>query len=161
MTRAERRWHVGEWPPLAWVETAVKGIAQVLGIVALVRAWGDDISSPDGARLAQVVILAAMSLGLLAAIADRLAMREIVSMVFVVPNVVAHSGMLFALATASGPGRLFPWFCVAMIAGECAKLAFLRTSGFRVREISPAVVTGLTTAYAAGYGVLLLLELAV
>jgi hypothetical protein len=161
VTAADRRWYVGEWPPLAWVETAFKGVAQVLGIVALARAWGDDVSWPDGARLAQLVILAVMSLGLLGAVADRIAMREIVSMVFVVPNIVAHWGMVFALATIPGPGSLFAWFCALMLAGEFAKLAFLRTSGFRVRDISPAVVTGLTAAYAAGYGVLLLLELAV
>lgn len=154
-------WHVARWTGLGWAETLVKGAAQVVALVAFARCLDGDLGWPSGARLAQFVILALLSLGLLAAIADRIAMREVVSMVFVITNNLAHWGMLVALATIPGPGALFPWFCALMLAGEVVKLAFLTTSGFRVRNVSPAVVLGLTVLYAAGYAGMLLLELAV
>jgi hypothetical protein len=155
---SERGWHVGRWGPLGWAETAVKGAAQVIGIVALARAAGDPSSDPGGLLLAQLVILGVLSLGLVAAIADRVMEREIISMAFVIPNNVAHWGMAYALATTPGPGRLLAVFCALMLAGEAIKLAFLARTGYRVRTASPGVVYGLTVFYAAGYAVILVLD---
>ena len=154
-----RRWHVATWPPLAWLETAVKGVAQIIGIVILIDALGDPVRRPNGTRLAEVTLLALVSLGLLAAIADRVAEREVIAMAFVVPNNVAHWGVTVALLTVPGPGDLAAAFFALMLLGELVKLAFLRTSGYRVREVPPRVVTALTGAYAAAYAVLLVLHL--
>lgn len=153
-------WHVARWPALAWVETAVKGAAQVVGIVALVRSFGGDIGRPHGARLVEVILLAGLSLGLLGAIADRVVEREVVAMAFVIPNNIAHWGVVLALMTVPGPGSLATLFFALMFAGELAKLAFLRTSGYRVRDLSPALVVGLTGAYAAGYALLFVIDVA-
>lgn len=146
-------WHVARWPALAWLETAVKGAAQVVGIVALARAIGGDIAQPHGMRLAEVVILAVLSLGLLGAIVDRVSEREVIAMAFVIPNNVAHWGVLVALVTSPGPGRLAAIFFALMFTGELIKIAFLRTSGYRVRDLSPTLVVGLTATYAVGYAV--------
>lgn len=154
-----RGWYVGSWPPLAWVETAVKGAAQVVGIVVLARALGDEVAWPDGVRLAELILLGVLSLGLVGAIGDRLVEREVVGMAFVISNNVAHWGLVFALATLPGPGALAAIFFALMTAGELVKLAFLATSGYRVRKVPPRVVAGLTATYATAYAVLLGLDL--
>lgn len=75
----EKRWHIAKWPPLAWLETGIKLIALVIGIAALAAALSaGEFSLPGGARLAQLIVMTLLSLGLVAAIFDRIAVRELV-----------------------------------------------------------------------------------
>ena len=155
-----RSWYVGRWGPLGWVETALKAAAQVTAFVAFAQAAGDGLSWPDGGlRRAQLILLSVLSLGLVAAIADRIAMREVISMAFVIPNVLAHLAMVAAIASVPGPGGQLVVFCLLMITGELVKIGFFATSGMRVRDVAPRVVIGLTAVYAAGYLAILLIEL--
>jgi len=48
-----------------------------------------------------------------------------------------------------------------MLAGDLVKLAFLATSDFTVRAVPPAVVYGLTSVYAVGYVVLIVIAAAI
>jgi hypothetical protein len=151
---------VAGWPPLAWLETAVKLVALAMGVTALVRATSTGLFwLPGGARLAQLIILAALSLGLVAAIFDRLAEREIVAMIFVVVNNLGHWSMVVALASKPGPGGLLPAFAGLMLLGDLVKLVFLKVHDFAVRDTPRAALYGLTLFYAAGYAALLVLEL--
>lgn len=155
-----KTWHVASWPPLAWLETVVKLAALTLGIVALGQALsGGAFALPGGLRLAQFIILAFVSLGLVAAIFDRLIEREIVAMAFVVINNLGHWGMVAALASKPGPGGLLPAFAGLMLLGDLVKLVFLRVHDFSVRDTPKTALYGLTLAYVAGYAILLILEL--
>jgi hypothetical protein len=157
---ASPRWHVASWPPLAWLETAVKLVALILGVVALVQALvGGAFALPGGLRLAQLIILAFLALGLVAAILDRLAEREIVAMIFVVVNNLGHWGMVVALASEPGPGGLLLAFAGLMLLGDLVKLVFLRVHDFSVRDTPRVMLFGLTSVYVVGYLVILLLEL--
>jgi hypothetical protein len=72
--RNEEEWYVAEWSPLAWLETGMKAIALVRSIVAAIRALvGGGLAFPSGLRLAQLIVQRLLSLGLIAAIFDRLA----------------------------------------------------------------------------------------
>jgi hypothetical protein len=154
-----KKWHVAQWPPLAWLETALKLVAIAIGIVALAQALaGGAFVLPDGLRRAQLIILAFLSLGLVAAIFDRIAEREIVAMVFVLLNNLGHWGMVVALVSVPGPGTLLVAFVTLMLAGDLVKLVFLRVHGFTVRDMPPAVLYGLTSIYVASYLAILLLE---
>jgi len=51
---------------------------------------GGAFGLPNGVRLVQWIVLAILSLGLVAAIFDRLAGREIVAMAFVLLNNLGH-----------------------------------------------------------------------
>jgi hypothetical protein len=155
-----KRWYVAPWPPLAWLETGIKLVAIVVGIVALIQTLSAGVFVlPSGLRLAQWVVLILLSLGLLAAIMDRVLMREIVSMAFVILNNLGHWGMVVALAGEPGPGVLLPLFAGLMLAGDVVKLVFLRVHDFEVRDTPRAVLFGLTSVYVVGYLVLLLLQL--
>lgn len=155
---AQKSWHIASWPPLAWLETVIKLIALALGISALFRAISAaGLALPSGLPLIQLIILALLSLGLLAAIFDRLADREIVAMIFVVLNNLGHWGMALALLTAvAAPVALF---AALMLLGDLIKLIFIRRHNFTVREVPPTVLYGLTSTYILGYAALLLLEL--
>lgn len=155
-----RGWHVAKWPLLAWLETVIKLAAIVIGTVALVQAQSTGTYGlPSGLRMAQFIILTLLSLGLLAAIFDRISEREIVGMVFILLNNLGHWGMVVALASEPGPGALLIAFAGLMLAGDLVKLVFLRVHNYSVRDTPPAVVFGLTAAWAMGYLLILFLEL--
>lgn len=161
MTARERpAWRVGDWGLLGWLETALKAAGVLVGVGALLASLDGPVDGPSGVRLAQVVVLGVLSAGLLAGIADRLLEREVVGVVFVPAMVVGHVAMTVALARDGGLGDALVAFAALMLAGDLVKLAFLATSGFRVRDLPPGAVYGLTGAYAAGYVALLVMQAA-
>jgi hypothetical protein len=101
--------------------------------------------------VAELALIGIATLGLLAAIGDRLVEREIVAMVFVAFNNLAHVSLLASLVTTAGPGHLLAAFALLMTCGELVKIRFLRSTGFTVRSTPASVVMGLTTAYAVVY----------
>lgn len=155
-----RGWHVDRWPPLAWLETAIKLVAIIIGIVALGQGLsGGTFGLPGGIWLVQWIVLMLLSLGLVAAIFDRLAEREIVAMAFVLLNNLGHWGMVVALAAKPGPGWLLPAFAALMLVGDLVKVVFLKVHDFTVRDTPAVVLYGLTSVYVIGYLLILILEL--
>jgi hypothetical protein len=150
-------WHVAKWSTLAWIETIVKAIAILIGVVALVNSFHGSFEFPTGSRLVQFIVLGILSLGLIAAIFDRLSRREIVSMVFVVFNNLGHWGMLVALAFIPGPGTFLVYFSALMLVGDLVKLASFKIDNFTQSGVSSATLNGLTSFYLIGYAVLLIL----
>jgi hypothetical protein len=155
-----RGWHIAQWPPLAWLETGIKLAAIVIGIVALVQALVTaNFRFPTDLRLIQFATLLILSIVLLAAILDRYLEREIVAMVFVLLNNLAHWGMVVSLASQPGPGWLLLAFVALMPAGDAVKLVFLRVEDFSIRDTARLMLFGLTSFYIVGYLVVLLSEL--
>lgn len=157
-TRRPGGWHVARWGPLGWTETVLKGGGVAVGVAALLVALGEPADGASGARLAQVIILGLLSVGLVAAIADRVADREVIGVVFVIAMNLGHWCMTVALARDGDLAGYLVAFSALMLAGDLVKLVFLRATGFRVRDISPAVVYGLTGSYILGYVALLVLQ---
>ena len=151
-------WHVAKWSSLAWLETIIKSIAILIGIAALVNALSNGtFELPPGVQLAQSVVLGILSLGLVAAIFDRLSQRDIVSMVFVIFNNLGHWGMLIALAFIPGPAALLVYFSVLMLVGDLVKLASFKMDKFSLSGVSSTTLYGLTGFYVVGYAILLML----
>jgi hypothetical protein len=153
---SSRSWHIAHWPLLAWLETIIKLAALTIGIIAGINALSvGGFALPTGLQLAQFVILLVLSLGLIAAIFDRIADREIIAMIFVVVNNVGHWGMLLGLATGS---EYLLWFAGLMLLGDLVKLWFIRMHDFTVRDYAPRILYILTLVYVGGYMLLVLLE---
>jgi hypothetical protein len=150
-SRQAAAWHVARWGTLGWLETGVKSLAFLCAYVALATSISSGWSTPRGMRVAELALIGIATLGLLAAIGDRLVEREIVAMVFVVFNDLAHLSLLASLLTTAGPGHLLAAFALLMTCGELVKMRFLRSTGFTVRSTPASVVMGLTTAYAVVY----------
>jgi hypothetical protein len=144
-------WHVARWGPLGWIETGVKSLAFLCAYVALASSITTGWSTPRGARVAELTLIGIATVGLMAAIGDRLLEREVIAMVFVCFNNLAHLALLVSLLTTDGPGRLLTAFALLMICGELVKIRFLHSTGFTVRTTPASVVIGLTAAYALVY----------
>jgi len=156
MTKPAVKWHIAKWPPLAWLETIIKLVALIIGISAGVMALAvGEFALPAGTELAQFIILIILSLGLITAIFDRIADREIIAMIFVVLNNLGHWGMVLGLAAAS---EWLLWFAGFMLLGDLVKLLFIRVNQFTVRDFSPRILYALTLFYVGGYALLILLE---
>ncbi|GEM_PF-4787595 len=158
LANPEGVWFVARMGLWEWLETLVK-----LGAVGT-ALWGLSVAVAEGwspgfhGRTAQIAVLGATSLGILAAVVDRLATREVVSMAFVLANNVGHWGMTAALVGGLGEGGPLVLFCSAMLVGDLVKLTFFARSGLTVRDAPRAAVLGGTGLFAACYLGVLLLE---
>ena len=148
---SEKRWHVGDYGWLGWAETGVKAVAFAVAFVAVAHALDRELATPHGIHVFELIVLGVAELGLVLAIGDRIIERELIALGFVLFANAAHLCMLFAILSVPGPGVLLSAFCALMFAGEMIKLGFLRSTGFRVREVAPVVVQGLVAAYAVIY----------
>lgn len=157
---ASAPWRVGEWGPLGWLETVLKAGGIGVGVAALLTATGRAADGAGGLRLVQVIVLGLLSAGLVVAVADRLAEREVIGISFVPFMIAGHVCMTIALARDGDLGGFVVAFALLMLAGDLVKLGFLATTGFRVRDIPRAAVFGLTGTYAVGYAALLLMQAA-
>ncbi len=157
-TAPQKHWHVDRWPPLAWLETVIKLAALAIGIGAFVKAVTvGDFAVPDGARLAQFIVLIVLALGLVVAIFDRIIERELIAMGFAIVNNAGHWGMIVALASGWDARNALIVFALLMMAGDLVKIVFLWHDHYRTRDTPAAVMYGLTLSYVAGYAILLLL----
>jgi hypothetical protein len=158
----QKRWHITNWPTLAWIETALKLAAIATALVTAGSLLpGINFMPPTGKTWIQVVILGVLSLGLLAAIYDRLLEREIIAMIFVILNNLGHWGMTLLLLQFPKPTLTLLLFSSLMLAGDLVKLAFLFTTDYTVRDLPKSILYILTGIYTSGYIALLLIELLV
>ncbi len=152
-------WFIARMGAWEWTETILK-----LGAIG-VAVWAFALSLTEGfvpslaARLPQVVVMGLASLGILAAIGDRLLTKEITSMVFVLLNNVGHWGMTAALVGGLGTSTPVVAYCAAMLAGDLVKLSFFLRTGLTVRSAPRGAVLGATALYTAAYLAVLILEL--
>jgi hypothetical protein len=152
----EHSWHIGDYHPLAWAETAVKAVAFVIAYVAFVHALDRGVHSPSGVRIAELVLLGAAELGILLTIVDRVLERELIAVGFVLFNNAAHASMLYALLAVPGPGGLLSIFCALMLGGEAIKWRWLHEERPPIRQLSLMAAQAFVVAYAAVYLVALI-----
>ncbi len=155
-----KQWHIGDWSALGWLETGIKLIAFIAAILALINALSNEtFSAPSGVRLIQVIVLAVLSLGLTVGIVDRYSQREIIAMIFILINNLAHWGMVYALLTVPGPGNLILVFTALMILGDLVKIFWLYVSGYTQNGYPQSILYGLTGTFVVGYLIIFLLAL--
>ena len=174
-TTTLKKWHIGNWTGLGWPETGIKLAADGVAFIALLyMVGGADFRFWGGVYDLRVIILALMALGLTFAIADRYLEKEIIATLFVISNVIAHWGMVYALWRQPGsnllslinyqPQNLLPWqllpiFAALMLIGDLVKIVFLRRTKFTVRGYDQHVLVYLTGSFVVGYALILILSL--
>lgn len=146
-------WWINRWPFLGWLETFLKVIAWFYAS----RISAPNFASPD-TRSAEIfrtsaltnsaeiwIFLLATAL-ITAAVFDRLFYREIISMVFVLPNNWAHWTVFRALvngAASKGHGAVshtdLRIFCWLMFAGDIVKLVFFAVHDFNIANVAKYV----------------------
>ncbi len=123
-------WRVAKWGPLGWLETALKGIGIMTGIIAFFSAGSGPLllaDNPNPPLLAYAGVLVAVVISILGA---RVIQQEIVSIVFALFNIVGHAGMFIAIARGADLGALPVLFGAAYVAGEIVKQRFLAVTGY-------------------------------
>jgi hypothetical protein len=159
-TASPRQWYIASYPTLAWIETVVKAFAMVIGIAALlISLLKGSFALPTGVRLAELTVMTILATGLVAAIFDRILDREIVAMVFVLFNNLAHWGIVTSILFLRDANPYLVPFCAVMAVGDMVKTIFLKAHSFQVRDIPQFILFGLTALYLAGYTIVLTLEL--
>lgn len=155
-----KKWHIAQWPTLAWIETLIKLVALGVALTAAFNAvTRGSVQLPSGKNRVELIIMAVLSLGLLVAICDRILEREIIAIAFVILNNLGHWGMAAALLTKPIPDQALLLFSLLMLFGDLVKLTFLKVHDFDVRDAPKIVLYGLTGFYIVGYLALAILEL--
>jgi len=155
----QKTWHFDHWPFLAWVETVIKFSAFLVALVTIIRLLpGLPLSAPIGKTTILSIIQGILSMGLIAAIFDRLKEKEIIAMGFVVFNNLAHWSALILLFSKQPPISALQLFWLLMLIGDLVKILFLYAHNFTVRNTPRAAMFGLTGFYILGYGLLLLIS---
>ncbi len=151
-------WHISDWSVLGWIETGLKIIAFFFaGMIFISALKFGNFHLPSVGLF--VIIQIILSLGLVAAIFDRLKEKEMIAMIFIVVNNLAHWGIVYALFTQINNSFYLLMFFVFMLAGDLIKIVFIKTSKFTVRDLPKSVIYGLTTFYIIGYSIQILILL--
>ena len=146
----QRGWHVANWGPWGWAETAVKLVAIVVAVVSL--ADGAALAVADDHRLTYW-ILVGVAVGYVLAIADRLMDRELVALAFLAANLVGHWSLVLVMGLDGWPGSVVVAFALLMLLGDLIKIAYFAVTGQSVRNLPPAVPIALTTTLVVAYAV--------
>jgi hypothetical protein len=137
-------WWVNRWPLLGWLETVVKLFA--FAVAAHVPLRNPAPYSPPRSPLdrasfyCETVLMFGAAVLLSLAIFDRLLLyREVISMVFVFPNMWAHWNIFFAMYRCGRDGISvghFRIFCLLMLAGDVVKLVFFAVHDFSMLNVA-------------------------
>ncbi len=159
-TTGIREWHIAKWSALAWLETVIKSIAIAIGIYVFIQALSNgSFAWPVGFELVQFLILVLLSIGLVAAIFDRIHRREIISMIFMIFNNIGHWGITATMLFVPGPGISYIYFIILMLVGDFVKMASFKIDQFSLPGVSRATLYSLTGVYLFGYFLILLFEI--
>lgn len=134
-------WRVINWGIYGWIETALKGIALVMGIAAALNTPSDAPLTLTGhPRLLAVLLLFGLSLGTLVQLTFRFIQREVISVLFAVLNTAGHAGLVLALLRDPAMQIVPLLFCGFYLLGELAKQRFLRTTGYTEGGVDSATI---------------------
>ncbi|MDD2353359.1 MAG: hypothetical protein PHX56_07390 [Atribacterota bacterium] len=147
-------WYIHNWTFLGWVETIIKTIAIIIGILSFYLSFdSQDWVIPSGVQLVQLLVLGLLSLGIFFAIFNRWKNKEIISMFFVILNNIGHWGMFLSLLRDTGWFYL-PYFALLMMLGDLVKILFLKQTGYTERNILPSLFIYATLVFVIGYGLI-------
>ncbi|KAJ8904180.1 hypothetical protein NDN08_000707 [Rhodosorus marinus] len=147
-------WWLNRWPFLGWLETFLKVAAWIYAAKTPVADSENMI--PYGAALYKYEVWALVSLAILmvAAIGDRIFYREIISMIFVLPQmssaVVVARALLKGRRAVSAPNlRLYMWL---QFLGDLVKLVFFVVHDFKIKKVAKWILYTLQFYFFLCYG---------
>lgn len=124
-------WHIAKWGFLGWLETGLKAIGIIAGLIALTQtvATGSIEIAGVGHGLT-LVLLAIATLVTLIVFVFRITQREIISIIYALFNALGHLAMLYHVVNTPDSTILPIVFGISYVLGELVKQRFLVTSGY-------------------------------
>lgn len=151
-------WHMGEWGFWGWLETAVKGLGILIGFVAFFDGLSaDEFIFGDHPHLAAVILLALLTVGMIAPLVLRYTQKEVVSMAYAILNFLGHGALLFGLLRQPDQERYVVLFGAAFVIGELVKQRFLTITGYAEMGQTTQQMLNYSRIVAAVYLVLIIL----
>ncbi len=124
-------WHNEAWGTWGYIETILKLVGIVAGVIAFTQTSGTNgLVIGGNPHLAAVALLALMTLGMIFTLFIRYTQKESLSFAFAVVNVVGHLALLIALLRVPSSMTLAVLFGLMFVLGSAAKIRFLGLSGY-------------------------------
>lgn len=159
-------WWVNRWPLLGWLETILKVAAFAVAVyvplpnppsVSTTRSHLDRASF-----YCETFLMFGAAVILSLAVFDRVFLyREVISLIFVFPNMWAHWRVFLTMywyGRAGISARYFRMFCLLMLSGDIVKLLFFAVHDFSMLNIARYVLYLLVFCFAGLYTLVLILD---
>lgn len=159
-------WWVNRWPLLGLLETILK-------VAAFVVAFFVPLTNPPpfstprshldlASFYCETFLMFGASVVLSLAILDRVFLyREVISLIFVFPNMWAHWRVFMAMYRYGRAGisaRHFRMFCLLMLSGDIVKLLFFAVHDFSMLNVARYILFLLVFCFAVLYTLVLALD---
>lgn len=159
-------WWVNRWPLLGWLETILKLTAFAVAVYVPLPnppPFSPPRSHVDRASFyCETFLMFGAAVLLSLAIFDRVFLyREVISLLFVFPNMWAHWHVFLAMFRYGRAGisaRYFRMFCLLMLSGDVVKLLFFAMHDFSMLNIARYVLYLLVFCFAGLYTLVLVLD---
>lgn len=149
-------WHVANWGLWGWVETVLKLTGIAAAIIAFFNSPADaDLITGGSPRLAALIILGLLAVGMTGAFIWRIIQQEIISVIFSVFNVTGHFAALTALLRDPSQTTLLVVFALFFVLGELAKQRFLMITQYTEGGQTPETVVAFARGTLGTYILLL------
>ena len=126
-----KSWHVANWGFWGWLETGLKLVGIVAGYIAFFNSSAVSTMTIGGSpRLAAIILVALLTLAMIAVIYMRITQKELISIGYSILNALGHISLLIALLRVPEQRTLPIIFAVMFVLGELAKQRFLAISGY-------------------------------
>jgi hypothetical protein len=159
MQASTQGWHTEQWGTWGWIETGLKAIGLLAGVIGLVAALTSEARGSDP-HVAGLILLVLLVLSALAQLGIRFMQRETISLLFAVANLIGHAALLIALLTSPNQSAWAVALGVFFVLGQLAKLQFLRLSGYTeggADQNGMLRITGVVTLIYAAFTIFMLL----
>lgn len=153
-------WHVEKWGLWGWIETGLKLVGIVAGIVAFFTSSSVSTLTIGGhPHLAAVILLAVLTLLTVGVIFLRIRQREVISVVYSVLNFLGHAALLIAFLRVPDQRAYALIYAIFFALGELAKQRFLAVSGYTENGATTGSMVNFSRGLTAIYIVFIVLLL--
>lgn len=123
--------YVANWGLLGWVETALKEVAILAGILAFFATNGLPLLAVgEHPRPVLLFMLAALTIAMVFQLGFRVVQRELISIAFAVTMLLGHAALLVSVLRAGDIRAYGLTFALFLLLGDLTKHRFLSDTGY-------------------------------
>ncbi|MEO8608771.1 MAG: hypothetical protein ABI690_12850 [Chloroflexota bacterium] len=160
MAQQTQGWHVAKWGLWGWIETGLKIVGIIAGIIAFLSSSSvSELTIGGHPHLAAVILLALLTLLTVGVVFIRVQQREIISVVYSVFNFLGHAALLIAFLRVPDQRTYAIILGVFYALGELSKQRFLAITGYTENGMALGSMVNFSRGLMAIYIVFVILVL--